>query len=96
MIVPPCINKFYIMDLQPDNSLIRYMVEQGNTVFLVSWRNPQAEHGHLTWDDYLEHGPIAALQVVREICKVEADQYARLLRRRDDPDLGAGRAQGAW
>ncbi len=71
VVVPPCINKFYIMDLQPDNSLIRYMVAQGNTVFLVSWRNPKEEQGHLTWEDYLEHGPIAALHVAREICGVE-------------------------
>jgi polyhydroxyalkanoate synthase subunit PhaC len=71
VVVPPCINKFYIMDLQPDNSLIRYMVAQGNTVFLVSWRNPKEEQGHLTWEDYLEHGPIAALHVARDICSVE-------------------------
>ena len=71
VVVPPCINKFYIMDLQPDNSLIRYMIEQGNTVFLVSWRNPQEAQGHLTWEDYLEHGPIAALHVAKEICKVK-------------------------
>lgn len=71
LVVPPCINKFYIMDLQPDNSLIRYMVEQGNTVFLVSWRNPKEAQGQLQWDDYLEHGPIAALKVVREITRVK-------------------------
>jgi polyhydroxyalkanoate synthase len=71
LVVPPCINKFYIMDLQPENSLIRFMIEQGNTVFLVSWRNPKEEQGHLTWDDYLENGPIAALNVIREITKVK-------------------------
>ena len=71
LVVPPCINKFYIMDLQPDNSLIRFMIEQGNTVFLVSWRNPKEEQGHLTWEDYLEDGPIAALHKVQEICKVK-------------------------
>ena len=71
VVVPPCINKFYIMDLQPENSLIRFMVEQGNTVFLVSWRNPKEAQGHLAWDDYLEHGPIAALHVAQEICKVK-------------------------
>jgi polyhydroxyalkanoate synthase len=71
VVVPPCINKFYIMDLQPENSLIRYMVEQGNTVFLVSWRNPKEAQGNLRWDDYLEHGPIVALRVAREICKVK-------------------------
>jgi polyhydroxyalkanoate synthase subunit PhaC len=59
------------MDLQPENSLIRYMVEQGNTVFLVSWRNPTEAQGHLTWEDYLEHGPIAALHVAQEICKIK-------------------------
>ncbi|MDP2169443.1 MAG: class I poly(R)-hydroxyalkanoic acid synthase [Rhodocyclaceae bacterium] len=71
LIVPPCINKYYILDLQPENSLVRYAVAQGQTVFLVSWRNPQADQGHLSWDDYLEHGALAALKVVREICAVE-------------------------
>jgi len=68
LVVPPCINKFYILDLQPGNSFIRYAVEQGQTVFLLSWRNPKAELGHLTWDDYLERGALAAIRVVREIC----------------------------
>lgn len=71
LVVPPCINKFYIMDLQPDNSLIRFMIEQGNTVFLVSWRNPKEAQGNLTWEDYLEQGPITALHVVQEICKIK-------------------------
>ncbi|MFC5768248.1 PHA/PHB synthase family protein [Thauera sinica] len=72
LIVPPCINKFYIMDLQPENSLIRFIVEQGFTVFLVSWRNPRTdEGGHLTWDDYLDKGPLAALDVVRSITRVK-------------------------
>jgi len=67
LMVPPCINKFYILDLQPENSLVRYLVEQGNTVFMISWRNPDAGMGKLTWDDYVEKGAIAALGVVREI-----------------------------
>lgn len=71
LIVPPCINKFYILDLQPENSFVRYAIGQGNTVFLVSWRNPKAEQGHLTWDDYLEQGPLAAIDKVREICKAD-------------------------
>ena len=71
VIVPPCINKFYILDLQAENSFVRYAVEQGNTVFLVSWRNAKAEQGHFGWNDYLEQGPITALSVAREICKVD-------------------------
>lgn len=71
LIVPPCINKYYILDLQPENSYVRYIVEQGVPAFLVSWRNPQAEHAHLTWDDYVEHGVLQGLQVVREITRVD-------------------------
>ena len=67
LMVPPCINKFYIMDLQPENSLVRYAVSQGNTVFLVSWRNPKQDQAQLTWDDYLEKGPLTAMRVTREI-----------------------------
>lgn len=71
VMVPPCINKFYILDLQPDNSFIRYAVEQGHTVFLVSWRNAKAEQGSLTWDDYIEHGALTAFSVAKEICRVD-------------------------
>lgn len=61
LIVPPCINKFYILDLQPENSLVAHAVAQGHTVFLVSWRNVSAAQGHLRWDDYLALGVIAAI-----------------------------------
>jgi len=61
LIVPPAINKFYVLDLEPANSFVRYAVEQGNTVFMVSWRNVTAEQGHLTWDDYLELGIAQAI-----------------------------------
>jgi polyhydroxyalkanoate synthase len=67
LMIPPCINKFYILDLQPENSLVRYAVEQGNTVFMVSWRNPDQSLGHLTWDDYVEQGAICAIDVAQEI-----------------------------
>jgi polyhydroxyalkanoate synthase subunit PhaC len=67
VIVPPCINKFYILDLQPDNSFVRFAAGQGQMVFLVSWRNPDASGGQLTWDDYVEHGAIKALDVARDI-----------------------------
>ena len=49
VMVPPCINKYYILDLQPENSFVRYCVEQGFTTFIVSWRNIPPELGHLTW-----------------------------------------------
>ncbi|OIR00865.1 poly-beta-hydroxybutyrate polymerase [mine drainage metagenome] len=71
VMVPPCINKYYVLDLQPENSLVRYAVEQGNTVFMVSWVNPKADLGHLTWDDYLERGVNQALAVAAEICAVK-------------------------
>jgi polyhydroxyalkanoate synthase len=67
LMIPPCINKFYILDLQPENSVVRYLVEQGNTVFMVSWRNPDKSLAHLTWEDYLEQGAIKALGVTQEI-----------------------------
>ena len=67
LMVPPCINKFYILDLQPDNSLIRYAVEQGMRTFVVSWRNPDASLAHKTWDNYIEDAVIKAIEVTREI-----------------------------
>jgi len=67
LMVPPCINKYYILDLQPDNSLIRYTVEQGHRTFVMSWRNPDESMAGLTWDDYIERGPLEAIRVVREI-----------------------------
>jgi polyhydroxyalkanoate synthase len=69
LIVPPCINKFYILDLQPENSLVRNAVSEGHTTFLISWRNPTMEQARLTWDDYIEDGVIRAIDVVRDIAK---------------------------
>jgi polyhydroxyalkanoate synthase subunit PhaC len=71
LMVPPCINKFYILDLRPDNSYIKYAVDQGFTVFVVSWRNVQAEQGQLTWDDYIANGVIKAIDVTRLITNVD-------------------------
>jgi polyhydroxyalkanoate synthase len=67
LMVPPCINKYYILDLQPENSLVRYAVEQGNTVFLVSWSNPDQSLAQTTWDDYVDQGVIEAIHVVQDI-----------------------------
>jgi polyhydroxyalkanoate synthase len=71
VMVPPCINKYYILDLQPENSFVRYAVEQGHTVFMLSWRNVTQDMGHLTWDQYLEDGVIRALDIAREICAAD-------------------------
>ena len=67
LFVPPCINKFYILDLQPENSVIRYTVEQGHRTFVVSWRNPDVSMADKTWDDYIEQGPITAINTVQAI-----------------------------
>jgi polyhydroxyalkanoate synthase len=68
VMVPPFINKYYILDLQPENSFVRYAVERGHTVFMVSWRNMPPEMGHATWDDYLEEGAVRALSVAAQAC----------------------------
>jgi polyhydroxyalkanoate synthase len=71
VMIPPCINKYYILDLQPENSLVGYAVDSGQTVFMVSWRNVEREQGHYGWDDYLELGVFSALRVGREITKAD-------------------------
>ncbi|KUY55153.1 PHA/PHB synthase family protein [Burkholderia sp. RF2-non_BP3] len=68
LIVPSWIMKYYILDLQPHDSLIRFLVDAGYTVFAVSWRNPGAEARELGLDDYLRDGCMAALDAVRSIC----------------------------
>lgn len=64
---PPWINKFYVMDLAPDRSFVEWMVSHGRTVFMISYRDPGVELGHLTMDDYLEQGVLTALDVVEEV-----------------------------
>ena len=67
LLIPPCINKFYILDLQPTNSFIRYAVSEGHRTFVVSWRNPDASMSYTTWDDLIAHVAIKAIHVVQEI-----------------------------
>jgi polyhydroxyalkanoate synthase subunit PhaC len=67
LMVPPCINKFYILDLQPENSVIRYAVDQGMRTFVISWRNPDQSCATKTWDNYIEDAVIRAIAVTREI-----------------------------
>ena len=66
VIVPPCINKFYIFDLRKENSFVKWLVDQGLTVFMISWINPDAELAHKTFDDYVLNGVGKAIDVARE------------------------------
>ncbi|RZI64417.1 MAG: class I poly(R)-hydroxyalkanoic acid synthase [Variovorax sp.] len=79
LLVPPCINKFYILDLQPENSLIRFAVEQGHRVFVVSWRNPDESMRDFTWDRYIEDAAIKAIHVVQEIAGEGKDKRINAL-----------------
>ncbi|MGB0734167.1 MAG: PHA/PHB synthase family protein, partial [Pontibacterium sp.] len=67
LIVPPCINKFYILDLQEHNSFVKYCVEQGQDTYLVSWLNPTTDQSDIGWDDYVETGVLKAIDVVNSI-----------------------------
>lgn len=71
LFIPPCINKFYILDLQPENSFVRYAAEQGHRTFVVSWRNPDQSLAHKTWDNYIEDAAIKAIHTVQDICGVK-------------------------
>ncbi len=66
LFVPPWINKFYVMDLQPKNSLIKWAVDQGHTLFVVSWVNPRKELAHKDFEDYMREGPLAALDAIEQ------------------------------
>lgn len=67
LIIPPWINKFYVLDMQPENSFVKYMTEKGFTVFMISWKNPGPELAHLRFDDYVEKGALAAISVAKSI-----------------------------
>ncbi|MBB3230430.1 class I poly(R)-hydroxyalkanoic acid synthase [Halomonas stenophila] len=66
LVVPPWINKYYILDLREDNSQVKWLVDQGHSVFLISWRNPGPEQRDLTWADYMQLGPIAAMEAIEQ------------------------------
>jgi polyhydroxyalkanoate synthase len=67
LIVPPWINKFYILDLRPEKSFIKWCVDQGVTVFVISWVNPDKRLGGRTWEDYMKEGPLAAMDVIERV-----------------------------
>jgi polyhydroxyalkanoate synthase len=66
LIVPPWINKFYILDLKPEKSFIKWCVDQGITVFVISWVNPDKSLGAKTWENYMKQGPLAAMDAIEQ------------------------------
>jgi polyhydroxyalkanoate synthase len=102
VIFPPWINKFYVMDLKPQNSLIRWIVDQGFTLFVVSWKNPGPEYRDVGMDDYVEEGFLRAIAEAKAICgtkTVNAVGYCiagttlaltlALMKQRKDKSVGA-------
>ena len=71
LMIAPWINKYYVMDMRPENSMFKYLVDSGFTVFAISWKNPDESTLDLTWDDYMDLGPLAALRVVKAITGAE-------------------------
>ena len=67
LIIPPWLNKYYVLDMQPSNSMVRWLVDQGQTVFLISWVNPTGETRDKTFDDYMLEGPLTALDVIKDL-----------------------------
>lgn len=67
LVIPPWINKYYVMDMEPGNSMFKFLVESGFTVFTISWKNPEADVLDLDWEDYMDLGPLEAMQVVQSI-----------------------------
>ena len=82
LIVPPWINKFYVLDLTPEKSFIKWCVDNGLTVFVISWVNPDARQAEMGFEEYMKLGPIAALDAIEQATGEKQGQHHRLLRRR--------------
>ncbi len=67
LFIPPWINKYYILDMQPQNSQIKFLVDHGYTIFVISWKNPDASMADITFEDYMTLGPLSALDVIKKI-----------------------------
>lgn len=67
LIIPPCINKYYILDLSSNNSLVKWLVDQGFVVYMISWRNPNAQYASIKFADYVIDGALTAIQVINNI-----------------------------
>jgi polyhydroxyalkanoate synthase len=67
LIIPPWINKYYVLDLQSQHSFVKYFIEQGFTIYIISWKNPQPGMGYLSMDDYVEKGVLKAIEVAESI-----------------------------
>ena len=65
-IISPWINKYYILDMRPDNSLVKWLVDKGHTVFITSWVNPEKKHAHITFQDYIFRGVTDCLEAIEQ------------------------------
>jgi len=65
--MPPWVNKYYLLDLRPQNSMVKFLVDQGFTVFIISWKNPDASMADIGFDDYVSLGPLAAMEAIKQI-----------------------------
>ena len=71
LVIPPWINKYYILDLRPENSFVKFMVNQGFTTYIISWKNPTSDMGHVTFDDYVEKAALKAIEIAKTVSKSE-------------------------
>src|SRR6478736_1064243 len=85
LFIPPWINKFYMLDLQPKNSLVRFLVEHGFSVFMISWKNPDASMQGIAFEDYMTDGPLAAMRCARSQGRHLSTQSGTALAERCSP-----------